>query len=189
MDKKIKNKKGQMTVFLLFGILLMFVLLLFFIIGGTVISKINDSLSQNITLGQTNLKTVSDSTFGKFNSMFVLHGDFIGLAIIFGMILGLFLSSYFLRNKFPKFGVIFDIFLIITAFIISLYIKAVYSTLVVTLGDAGLSFAQDNLTNTSNFILNLPIFIPIIGIIMMILFHSSIPRKQEEVNMISNIAP
>ena len=45
---------------------------------------------------------------------------------------------------------------------------------------AGLTFAEDFTPKTSMFILNLPIFIPIIGVIAMILFHSSIPNRSEE---------
>ena len=138
-------------------------------------------------MGQVNLKTVSDGTFGKFNTMVVNNADWWGISIIFGMVLALFLTSYFSRNSFPKIAIILDLFFILVAFIFSLYLSTIYNQIVVALGDAGQTFAQSHLSNTSYFILNLPLFTAVTGVIMMILFHSSIPRKSEEAGLITNI--
>ena len=187
MDESIKNKKGQTTTFMLLGLLIIFIIVIGLIVIGSISTHTQDALSQNITIGQVNLKTVSDDTFGKLNTMILNNADWWGIATIFGMVLGLFLISYFARNTFPKIGIILDIFMILTAFIFSLYLSAIYSQLVVTLSSAGETFAQVYLPNTSFFILNLPLFTAVIGVIMMILFHSSIPRKSEETNAITNI--
>ena len=89
-------------------------------------------------------------------------------------------GQYMLRSRFPKWGMILDIFIIIFVFIISLYISASYQTLLDSLASADITFLEDYTTKTSMFVLNLPIFVSIIGVIMMILFHSSIPKKSEE---------
>ncbi len=187
MDESMKNKKGQSTVFILYGLLILFIGVIFLIIIGIVSTNINNSLSQNITIGQVNLKTVSDDTFGKLNTMILNNADWWGIAIIFGMVLGLFLTSYFARNTFPKITIIIDLFMIFVAFIFSLYLSSIYSQLVVALSSAGETFAEVYLPNTSSFILNLPLYVAIIGVIMMILFHSSIPKKSEELTPITNI--
>ncbi len=187
MDEGMKNKKGQTTAFILLGLLIIFILVIFLIVIGSISVHTNEALSQNITIGQVNLKTVSDDTFGKLNTMILDNADWWGIATIFGMVFGLFLTSYFARNTFPKIGIIIDIFMIFGAFIFSLYLSAIYRQLVVTLTLAGEDFAQVYLPNTSYFILNLPLFVAIIGVIMMILFHSSIPKKSEETTQISNI--
>ena len=188
MDEGMKNKKGQTTTFILLGLLIVFILVIGLIVIGSISTHTNDALSQNITIGQVNLKTISDDTFGKLNTMILNNADWWGIATIFGMVFGLFLTSYFARNTFPKIGIIIDIFMIFAAFIFSLYLSVIYKQLVVALSSAGENFAEVYLPNTSYFILNLPIFVAVIGIIMMILFHSSIPRKSEETTQISNIA-
>ena len=184
-----KNKKGQTTIFILLGILAIFFIIIGLIVIGTISVKTQSALSQNISIGQVNLKTVSDDTFGKLNTMILNNADWWGIATIFGMVIALFLISYFTRNTFPKIGIILDIFMIFVAFIFSLYLSAIYSQLVVALTSAGETFTQVYLPNTSFFILNLPLFTAIIGVIMMILFHSNIPRKSEETSTITNIVP
>lgn len=177
------NKRGQTTLFLAVGIILAILCIIALIIVGIVTININSALDQDITIGQVNLKTINAQSFGYFNFMVVNHADFIGICIIFGIIIGLFLSAYFLRNRYPKIMVLIDIGLILAAFIFSLYIRGVYSDLVIALDSAGQTFASDNLSKTNFFILNLPIFVTIIGVIMMILFHAGIPRKPDELNI------
>lgn len=181
------NKKGQSTITLIMILFGLFFAIIGVIIVGIISSKINSALDQNITIGQVNLQTENAATIGKFNEMVVNNADFWGLAVIFGMIIGLFLSSYLMRNKFPKFGIIIDIFVILAAFIISLYLKAIYSSVVVALSSAGENFAINSLTHTNFFMLNLPIFVPIVGVIMMIVFHAGIPPKQDELNTIPQV--
>lgn len=174
------NKKGQLTVFMFILLVACFLVAIFLFVGGVVVIKTNNALSQDIDLGQVNLATLNDETFGVFSTTFLNNADWWGLCVIFGMIIGLFLSAYFLRNKFPKAGIIFDIFIILTAFFISLYISSSYSTLLDALNSAGETFLEDYAAKTSMFILNLHIFVTIIGVIMMVLFHSTIPRRTEE---------
>ena len=103
-----------------------------------------------------------------------------GILSIFGMILGLFLSSYILRNTLPKWAIVLDIIIIVAVFIFALYLSSAYGSVMDGLASSGEFFLEDNLPKTSKFMLNLPIYVAIIGAIMMVLFHSSIPRKREE---------
>lgn len=182
MDERKMNKRGQVTIFLLVGLLVVFLGVLILIVLGFFSTNLYSALDKNISLGQVNLQEYNDLTIGKFNTMVVNNADFWGLALIFGMILGLFAGSYFTRNSYPKLGIILDIFVIVCAFLVSLYIKTAYSLVVTSLNSAGQSFAIDSLTGTNFFILHLPLLITIIGVIMMILFHSSMPPKPEEIN-------
>lgn len=182
-----KNKRGATTIFILGGILIVFLGVIFLIVFGIFSTNLNDALSQDISVGQVNLQTVSDQTIGQFNTMVVNNADWWGTAIIFGMVLALFLVSYFARGSLPKIAIILDLFFIFVAFIFALYLSAAYNQVVVALTSAGETFAEVSLPNTSYFILNLPLFTAIIGVVMMILFHSSIPRKSEEQNLITNI--
>ncbi len=174
------NKKGQMTIFMvILGVACLFVVI-FLLTGGLVVIKINDALSQDINLGQINLKNVTEDTWGVWATTYQNNADFWGLSAIFGMVMGLFLSAYLLRNRFPKWGIILDIFIIVAMFMVALYISSTYSILLDGLNSAGEPFLEEFTPKTSFFVINLHIFTVIIGVIMMVLFHSAIPRRTEE---------
>lgn len=174
------NKRGQMTMFLFFIIVALLCVAIGLFILGLISIKVNQALDQNIDIGQVNLQTLNSQTFGVLTTTFLNNADWWGTSIIFGMILGLLVSAYFLRGTYSKFGIIFDIFLIFGAFILSLYISCTYQTIIDAFSSAGEPFLETYIPKTSTFILNLPIYTIIIGVISMILFHSSIPRKAEE---------
>ena len=175
-----KNNRGQMSVFLFLIILFAFIGVIFIAVAGIVVYKIDISLDQNISIGKVNLQTINDQTFGILATTFLNNADWWGIALIFGMIFGLFISSYFIRNTYPKLGIILDVFIIIIAFILSIYVSSTFNLLVNSLGDAGETFIEDYMGKSAMFLLNLPIFTVIIGVIVMVLFHSSIPKKTEE---------
>ena len=175
-----KNKSGQSTLLMVILLVALFFGTLLLLVGGLVTTRINSALDVDVDMGQVNLREVNANTFGKFNEMVVNNADWWGMSLIFGMILGLFLSSYLLRGRVPKWGLILDIFIILFVFFISLYISSIYQTLLDGLASADITFLEDHVTKTSMFVLNLPVFVVIIGVIMMILFHSSIPKRTEE---------
>ncbi len=175
-----KNKKSQSTIFIVILILGVFLGSIVLLVGGLVVININQALDQDIEIGQVNLGEENAKTFGKFAEMYIINADWWGLSLIFGMVFGLFLSAFFVRGTFPKWGIVLDIFIILFCFLISLYISSSYQELVNILSSTGLPFLEETIPKTSMFILNLPVFIPIIGVIMMVLFHSSIPRSSEE---------
>lgn len=65
-------------------------------------------------------------------------------------------------------------------FMVALYFSSTYSTLLDALAGAGETFLEDYTPRTSSFMIHLPIYIVIVGVIMMFLFHSAIPRTKEE---------
>lgn len=174
------NKRGQMTIFMVMLMIACIFTAIGLLVMGIFVIKLNNALDQDIDLGQVNLAEVNSQTFGIYTTTFLNNVDWWGLSIIFGMILGLFLSAYFLRDRFPKWGFILDIFIILACFIISLYISSAYITLLNGLSDAGEPFLETYTPKTSLFIKNLPVFSVIIGVVLMVLFHSSIPRRNEE---------
>lgn len=175
-----KNKRGQITILMVFILIGLLFSLIFIFIGGVVAVRINETLDRDIDLGQVNLASVNADTFGKFTEMYIANADWWGLSIIFGMVCGLFLSAFMTRGVSPKWGVILDIFIIVVVFITSLYVSSAYSTVLDVLASAGETFLEDYVGNTSRFMIHLPIFVVIIGAIMMFIFHSSIPRRDEE---------
>lgn len=171
------NKQGQITIFVGLLILALFIGLIFLYVGGVLVVRANTALSQDIDVGQVNLKNITADTFGKFATTYLNSADWWGVTIIFGSILGLFASAFFLRGRFPKWAMILDIFIIIAMFILSLYVSSSYKIMVNSLSAAGETFLEVYTPKTSGFMLNLPIFVVIISVIMMVLFHSSIPKR------------
>lgn len=174
------NKKGQMTILMVIMLVALLLALIVILVGGIFAVKVNEALDINISMGQVNLAEENAKTFGKFTEMYVTSADWWGMSLIFGMVLGLFLSTYFLRGKFPKWGMILDIFIILFIFLVSLYLSSAYSEVLDALASAGETFLEDSVGKTSMFMVNLPIFVVIIGVVMMILFHSSLPKRTEE---------
>lgn len=186
-ERKKMNRRGQTTIFLFIAVVILVLIMLAIIVLGIVSTNVNSALNIDTQIGNVNLSSVNAQTIGKFNTMVVNNADWWGIASIAGMILGLFISAYFVRNSYPKLGIILDLAFIFVTFIVSLYIRAIYSSVVTALSSAGQNFAVNNLTHSNFFILNLPIFVAIIGAVMMILFHSGIPAKSEELNTVPEI--
>jgi len=176
----LRNNKGQATIWLFALIFVVFFAILLIFIGGYVAVNMNDALDQDLDIGQVNLQTINEQTFGVFTSTYLDNADWWGTAIIFGMVMGILLSAYIMRGRFAKWGIIIDIFVILTAFFFSLYISSSYQILIDALNAAGIDFMEVYTPLSAMFILNMPIFVVIIGTLAMILFHSSIPAKKEE---------
>lgn len=176
-----KNKSGQISIFLLLLVVGLIFSLIFLFIGGVTTIKINDALNQNITMGNVNLATINSQTFGVAAQTYLDYADWWGFSAIMGLILGLFLSAYFTRNSSPKWGIVLDIFIILAVFILSVYVSKTYNILLDAFASAGETFLETYTPKSSLFMVNLPIFVVIIGVVMMIVFHSSLPRKKEEI--------
>lgn len=164
-------------MFLILLILVSIGVVLFLFIGGVIITKTYNALNQDVDIGQVNLANLTSQTFGVYYTTYLNQADWWGSGVIFGMILGLMISAFVTRGRFPKAGLILDIGIIIAFFILSIYISNSYETLAISLNNAGETFLDDYAPKTSNFILNLPIYTVIIGVICMILFHSPIPKR------------
>lgn len=174
-----KNKKGTSVIW---GFMIMF--FAFFLalgLGITVLGfgLVNDVLSQDVDLGQVNLKNVSDTTFGQINTGLVDNADTLGVIMLLGMCLLMILNGYYLGSKSPKMFFIVDIFLLALFFIPSIYISQVYEIFI----NSAPIFSDifiDVIPKTSKFILNLPTIIGTVGVITMIVSYAGIRRDDEK---------
>ena len=177
------NKKGSAVVW---GFILIFVSLLLAIgLGITVFAfgQVNDVLSQDVEIGQVNLKNVSDTTFGQINTGIINNADTIGIILLLGMCLLMILNGYYMGIKNPKMFFVIDIFLLALFFIPSIYVSQVYELFI-----NSTSLFENTFINiipkTSKFMLNLPTIVAVTGIITMILSYVGIRKDNEqEVNV------
>lgn len=178
-----KNRKGSSVIW---GFILIFVSLLAAIFLGLAIfgfNLVNEALSQDVEVGQVNLKNISDTTFGAINTGMLANGDTIGIIMLLGMCVLMILNGYFTGSQNPRMFFVIDIFLLALFFIPAIYVSQVYNTFI-----NSTSLFSDVYINTlpkvSKFVLNLPSIIATTGIITMILSYSRIKkRKEDEVNV------
>jgi len=180
-----KDKKGSAVIW---GFVIIFVsLLLAIFLGVTVFSfnLINTVLSQDVDIGQVNLKDVSELTFGKLNTGMINNADTIGIILLLGMCLLMIFNGYYVGSKYPKMFMVIDIFLLILFFIPAIYVSQIYE-LFINSTDVLSSTFIDTIPKTSKFMLNLPLIISTVGILTMILSYAGI-RKDDQGGDGSNV--
>lgn len=176
------NKKGLTTfqiflfIFLAFFVAIALGLMLF---GSNLITE---TLGQDVEVGQVNLQNVTQDTIGRLNTAFFDNADTIGIVIILGMCLLMILNAYFLGGTTPKLFLIFDIFILVFAFILAVYVSQTYSLLINS--TTYFNLFMTDLPKVSKFVLNLPLYLSTIGVLIMIITYSGIGRDvQKEVDV------
>ena len=173
-----RDKKGSSVGS---GLIVIFVSLLFAIFLGMAVftfNMINSVLSVDVEIGQVNLKTVSDATFGKLNQGLIVNAGTIGIIFLLGMCLIMILNGYYIGSKNPKIFFVIDIFILALFFIPSIYVSQVYEILI----NSTVLFENtfiNILPKVSKFMLNLPVIIGSAGVLTMILSYAGI-RKDDE---------
>lgn len=173
-----QNKKGGFTdlyIFMIFAFIIVLFSVVFIYIGIQTEDQLQESLG-NIDLHDTvgnNASQVIDNTIGVTNSTFnALH--WITVFLIVGMAISIFIGSYLVTTK-PVFFVPY-IFLTIIAVIVSVPIANTYEKLMnnATLNNVFLDFVGANW-----LMLNLPIWVTIIGIAGGIIMFIRMGKKEE----------
>lgn len=159
-------------VMILFGVVLLGVM-------GFIFNSVYQGLNQNVMAGQVNLSNATESTFGVFNTAYQNNMDLFGLFLIFGMIGGLFIASFMLRGKWDKLLIVVDIIVMVVVYIASVLLSNAYEQILIA-SSGVISQFETGMPKTSNFLLHLPRYVVIIGVVCMILFYTLIPRKEGE---------
>lgn len=167
------NNKGMSTWVLFLYVFVVFFFMVFFGITILGFNLVNNALNQDVDIGQVNLQETNGYTFGKIADAMVHSADMIAIIFIFGMILLMMANAYFFGDS-NKLWIPIDVFILVFVFILARYMSSIYSTLINSTDI--LSVYADSLPKTSTFLLNLPIYIPVIGAIIMIITYSGINR-------------
>ena len=174
------NKSGafaDLFIFMILAFVLIFICAIMIYIANTTTDKLHETMD-GMDLGDgsgNNVSQVIDNTVGATALTFkALY--WISAFIIFGMILGIFIGSYLVTTK-PIFFIPY-LFIVIIAIVVSVPMSNTYETL---MSDATLSGTFIGFTGANWIMLNLPIWITIIGITGAIIMFSRM-GKAEEVN-------
>ena len=174
----IKVKRGafaDLSIFMIPGFITIFICVVMIYIVGQAKDQLHLTMDDmNLSDGSgNNASQVIDNTVGTtLVSMGALN--WISSFIIFGMILGIFIGSYLVTTK-PVFFIPY-LFIVIIAIVVSVPLSNSYETLSNT---AELSSTFSSFTASNFIMLNLPIWITIIGFIGGIIMFSRMGRSEE----------
>lgn len=168
------NKRGLSTLPIFLFIFACFFFLIFWGLALYGFSTVNTILSQNVSIGQTNLADVTSKTFGKISTAMLDSADNIAIILIFGMVLLMIMNGYFFGNS-NRLWIVLDILILFFAYILSVYISNTYEIYINALASTT-SIYSNELAKSSTFLLRLPTFISTIGILIMIITYSGINR-------------
>jgi hypothetical protein len=175
----IKSKKGgfsDLFIFMIFAFVIILVSVIWVFIGGKVETQMQETIGEmdlHDTVGN-NASVVISNTIGATNSSFqALH--WITVFLIGGMILSIFIGSYLVTTK-PIFFVPY-LFIVIIAIVVSVPMSNAYETL---MADATLSGTFAEFGGASWIMLDLPVWITIIGITGGIIMFSRMGKKEDQ---------
>ena len=178
LDYRWRDKRG-VTFNLFTGITIALIGIIVIAVLGFVFSSIYSGLNQDVMVGQVNLSNVTESTYGTLVNAYNSQMDILGLILIFGMIVGMLIASFLLRGKWDKILIVVDLIMMIVVYIFAVMISNYYEMLV-TASSGVITQFEGLMPKSSNFLLHLPLYVVIVGVVAMILFYSSIPKRDTE---------
>lgn len=172
------NKRGgfaDLFIFMILAFIVVVICVIMVYISNRTTLQLHDSMD-GMDLGDTlgnNASEVIDNTIGSTSTSFTsLY--WISAFIIFAMILGIFIGSYLVTTK-PVFFIPY-IFIVIIAVISSVPISNSYENLS---NNAELGSTFVNFTASNFIMLNLPIWITIIGFVGAIIMFARMGKKED----------
>jgi len=179
MRSVIKNKRGGFTdlyIFMIFSFVIILFSVVFIYIGNRATDQLHETMD-DMDLHDTeghNASVVIDATMGQVNVTYTAL-YWITILVMGGMIVGIFIGSYLVTTK-PVFFVPY-IFMVAIAVVVGVVISNAYETLMTTDLLAG-TFA--GFVGANWVMLNLPIWLSIIGIGGGIIMFSRLGKREEQ---------
>jgi hypothetical protein len=172
------NKKGGMTdlfIFMILAFAIIFICAIFIYLGGRATDQIHETMDgMDGIAGEGNVTEIIDDTFGAVNRSYqALY--WISWFLIVGMVISIFIGSYLVTTK-PIFFVPYA-FITIIAVVISAGISNAYETVI---ADPTLASTFAGFTGANFIMLQLPIWISVIGIVGGIIMFVRMGSKENE---------
>jgi len=173
------NKRGgfsDLFIFLIFAFVIVLVSVLWVWMGGMVNDQLHTTMD-GMDLGDTvgnNASQVIENTIGVTNETFQAL-RWITTFLMVGMIISIFIGSYLVTTK-PIFFIPY-IFIVIIAIVVSVPISNSYEQLSL---DPNLASTFASFSSTNWIMLNLPVWITIIGFAGGIIMFSRLGKKEEQ---------
>jgi len=175
-----KGVQGPVTIQLFLYVIVAMLAIIFLGVGLYSFNLINDNLGIDLEIGNVNLQNVTADTFGQINSAFTTNADILGITLLLAMSIAMMLNGFFLGRDNSKLWIIGDIFIILFVFILAVYISQVFDSFLtgIAITPDLESIYIDDLSKSSKFILNLPMFVATIGALIMIISYSQLANRK-----------
>jgi len=174
----IRNKRGGFTdlfIFMIFAFVIVLISVLWVYMGGMAQDQLHasmDGMGLHDTVGN-NTSQVIDNSIGDFNQS-ISALQWITVFLMVGMILSIFIGSYLVRTK-PIFFIPY-LFIVIIAVVVAVPMSNAYETLMT---NPTLSGTFSSFLGANWIMLNLPMWISIVGIMGGIIMFSQMGKKDE----------
>jgi hypothetical protein len=170
------NKKGGMSdlfIFMIFSFAILLICGIFIYMGGNITSQVHEKMD-TMQFGDANTTQVIDQTLGKVNQAYQsLY--WISIFLMVGMVLSIFIGSYLVTTK-PIFFIPY-LFIVIIAIIIAVGLSNAYETVI---ADPTLASTFAGFVGANFIMLQLPIWISIIGIVGGIIMFVRMGSKEND---------
>ena len=167
----VKGKAGKLSALMLIVLIFLgFIAVLImgiFVYGANIVNQTFSSI--DITIGDQNFTEVYDDTLGQGINAFLNSADNYGLGLLLGLVVLMAITSYAFSEK-QKAWIVAEFVILIIAFIISVMIQGAYDT-IINSSTTLLDIYSVDLINSSKFILNLHIIVPVVWAFMIILTY------------------
>ena len=174
----VKNKKGGVKTLMLFVLIFLgfiaIIMMGIFVYGANIIDQTFSSI--DITIGNENFTEAYDETLGLGINAFLNSADNYGIGLLLGLVVLMVITSFIFQEK-QKAWIVLEFFILLVAFIVAIIIQGAYET-VINSSTTLLDIYSIDLINSSRFILNLHIIIPIVWTFMIILTYGLFRREK-----------
>ncbi len=174
----VRGKSGKMNAFMLIPIIFLgfigIIIMGIFVYGANVVDQTFSSM--DIMVGEVNFTEAYDQTLGIGINVFLDSADSYGLSLLLGTIILIVISSFIFKEK-QKAWIVAEFGILIIAFIFAVTIQGAYET-VINSSSQLLDIYSIDLINSSKFILNLHIIIPVVWAFMVIVSYGLF-RKED----------
>lgn len=177
MRRIVQDKRGGFTdlfIFMIIAVALVFICGVMIFIGGKAQTEIQDKLGGKM-IGTANTTQIIDHTIGAVNRSYnALY--WIAIFLIGGMIISIFIGSYLVTTK-PIFFIPY-IFILIIAIIIAVGLSNAYEQVI---SDPTLASTFAGFVGANFILLNLPVWIAVIGITGGIIMFVRMGSKEDQI--------
>ena len=172
----IMDKRGGFTdlfIFMIFSFAILLICGIFIYLGGNVTEKVHDTMD-DMQFGTANTTEVIDDTFGAVNRSYqALY--WIAIFLMVGMVISIFIGSYLVTTR-PVFFIPYA-FITLIAIIVSVGMSNAYEQVI---ADPTLSSTFAGFVGANLIMLQLPIWITIIGIVGAIIMFVRMGSRERD---------
>lgn len=178
-----KNKRGQLTFMLLFFVVATLLIMLVLGLSSWTFGIVDNELrSIDFELGNISWNETYNETLGRgLSAASTTSPQLASMGLLFGMIIAMMFVGYYSGTR-NKLWIILDIAIIIVAMVLASFSVSSFLEFM-NITPELLDVYSITLSAGSKFILNLPVIVPIVGVLIMIMTNivNKIRRKEEPV--------